>query len=211
MIIAGLFKAFLDVAVRRFEFQFCHAVRRECEIHESCSRSGENQNSRFKSTCIRASFSRFFDLAVDIFACAHFRTSLLARARAHSGAVCRTCERKAMRGQCHELSHVFFVATLHHFSKSCYFSSQKHGFPLLACFVALNLGFAIATCALARARSKVLQEVLMCALARARSKVSQCCPNMSQGQILEFRCLEGNYRHFSHVVAMIAQQRDDHE
>ena len=77
--------------------------------------------------------------------------------------------------------------------------------------IALLFGIAIATCALARARSKVLQEVLMCALARARSKVSQCCPNMSQGQILEYRFLEGNYRHYSHVVVMIVQHRDDHE
>ena len=83
LILAGLFNAFSDAALRRFEFQFCHAVRRE--IHESCSGSGEEQNRRFKSTCIRASFSRFFDLAVATFACAHFRTSLLARARAHSG------------------------------------------------------------------------------------------------------------------------------
>ena len=73
------------------------------------------------------------------------------------------------------------------------------------------LSFAIATCALARARSKVLQEVLMCALARARSKVSQCCSNMSRGQILEFRFLDWNYRHSSHVVVMIVQHRDDHE
>ena len=76
--------------------------------------------------------------------------------------------------------------------------------------VALNLGFAIATCALAAARSKGLQAVLMCALAAARSISSQCCSNMSQGQILEFRFLDANYVHFSHVVAMVAQPRDDH-
>ena len=184
-------------------------VRRE--IHESCSGSGEEQNRRFKSTCIGASFSRFFDLAVDIFACAHFRTSLLARARAHSRDVCRTRESKAMRRQFHDHSHVFFVVTLHQFSKSCYFSSQKHGFRFLAPCVALNFGIAVATCALARARSKVLQEVLICALARARSKVAQSCSNMSGGQILEFRFLEGNYRHSSHVVDMIAKHRHDHE
>ena len=39
------------------EFRYCHAVRRE--IHESCSGSGEEQNRRFKSTYIGASFSRF--------------------------------------------------------------------------------------------------------------------------------------------------------
>ena len=77
--------------------------------------------------------------------------------------------------------------------------------------VALNFEIAIPTCALVRARSKVVQAVLMCALARARSKVPQCCSNMSQGQILEFRFSEGNYRHLLHVVAMIAQHRDDHE
>ena len=82
---------------------------------------------------------------------------------------------------------------------------------IIPSYVALNFDIAIATCALVRARSKVVQAVLMCALARARSKVPQCCPNMSQGQILEYRCLEGNYRHFSNVVAMIAQHRDDHE
>ena len=142
------------------------------EIHESCSGSGEEQNCRFKSTCIGVSVSRFFDLAVDIFACAHFRTSFLARARAHSRDFCRTCESKAMRRQFHDRSHVFFVVTLHQFSKCCYFFSQKQGFPFLARFVVLLLSFAIATCALARARSKVLREVLMCALARARSKVA---------------------------------------
>ena len=150
----------------------CHAVRRG--IHESRSRSGEEQNRRFKSTCIGASFSRFFDLAVDIFACAHFRTSLFARARAHSRDFCRTCESKAMRRQFHDHSHVFFVVTLHHFSKSCCFSSQKQGFRFLAPCVALNFGIAVVTCALARARSKVLQEVLICALARARSEVRKC-------------------------------------
>ena len=116
-----------------------------------------------------------------------------------------------MRRQFHDHSHAFFVVTLHQFSKCCYFSSQKHGFPFLARFVVLLLSFAIATCALARARSKVLQDVLMCALARARSKVSQCCSNMSRGQILEFRFLERNYKHSSHVVDMIAQHRHDHE
>ena len=181
------------------------------QIHESCCGSGEEQNRRFKSTCIRASFSRFFDLAVDIFACAHFRTSLLAAATAHSRDLCRTCESKAMRRELHHHSHCFFVVTWHQFSKSCYFSSQKHGFPLLARFVVLNLSFAIATCALVRARSKVLQEVLICALARARSKVAQSCSHMSGGQILEFRFLEGNYRHSSHVVYMIAKHRLDHE
>ena len=129
----------------------------------------------------------------------------------HSGHLCSTCESKAMRRQLHDHSHVFFVVTLHQFSECCYFSSQKHGFPFIARDVVLLLSFAIATCALARARSKVLQEVLMCALARARSKVSQCCSNMSQRQILEFRFLDGNYRHYSHVVVMIAQHRDDHE
>ena len=187
----------------------CHAVRRE--IHESCSRSGEEQNRRFKSTCIGASFSRFFDLVVDIFECAHLRTSLLARARAHSRDFCRTCESKAMRRELHRHSHCFFVVTLHHFSKSCYFSSQKHGFRFLAPCVALNLGIAVATCALTRARSKVLQAVLICALARARSKVAQSSSHMSGGQILEFRFLEGNYRHSSHVVAMIAKYRLDGE
>ena len=116
-----------------------------------------------------------------------------------------------MRRQFHDHSHVFFVVTLHQFSKSCYFSSQKHGFRFLAPCVALNFGIAVATCALARARSKVLQEVLICALARARSKVAQSCSNMSGGQILEFRFLQGNYRHFSHVVDMIAKHRHDHE
>ena len=198
---------FRTVAFRRFEFQFCHAVRRE--IHESCSRSGEEQKGRSKSICIRASFPRLFDLAVDIFACAHFRTSLLARGRAHSRDFCRTCESKAMRRQFHAHSHVFFVVTLHQFSKSCYFSSQKQGFPFLAPSVALNFGIAVATCAPARARSDVLQEVLLCALARARSKVAQSCSNMSRGQILEFRFLEGNYRHSSHVVDMIAKYRLD--
>ena len=147
-------KHFRTVAFRRFEFQCCHAVRRE--IHESCSGSGEEQNRRFKSTCIGASFSRFFDLAVDIFACAHFRTSLLARARAHSRDVCRTCESKAMRRQFHDHSHVFFVVTLHQFSKSCYFSSQKHGFRSLAPCVALNFGIAVATYALAPALAQGL-------------------------------------------------------
>ena len=110
------------------------------ELHESCSGSGEEQIRRFKSTCIGASFSRFFDLTVGIFACAHFRTSFLARARAHSRDVCRTCESKAMRRQFHDRSHVLFVVTLHQFSKSCYFSSQKHGFRFLAPCVALNFG-----------------------------------------------------------------------
>ena len=74
----------------------------------------------------------------------------------------------------------------------------------------------IATCALARARSKVLQEVLMCALARARSKVAQFCSNMRGGQIFEFRFPEGNYRHFSHVspwslsLAMIMGDLSEH-
>ena len=116
-----------------------------------------------------------------------------------------------MRRQFHDHSHVFFAVTLHQFSKSCYFSSQKHGFRSLARCVALNFAIAIATCALARARSKVLQEVLICALARARSKVAQSRSNMSGGQILEFRFLEGNYRHSSHVVYMIAMHRLDHE
>ena len=88
-----------------------------------------------------------------------------------------------MRRQFHDHSHVFFFVTLHQFLKSCSFSSQKHGFRFLAPCVALNLGIAVATCALARARSKVLQEVLICALARARSKVAQSCSNMSGGQI----------------------------
>ena len=113
--------------------------------------------------------------------------------------------------QFHDHSHVFFVATLHQFSKSCYFSSQKHGFQSLAPCVALNFRIATATCALARARSKVLQEVLICALARARSKVAQSSSHVGGGQILEFRFLQGNYRHFSHVVDMIAKHRHDHE
>ena len=113
--------------------------------------------------------------------------------------------------QFHDHSHVFFVVTLHQFSKSCYFSSQKHGFRFLAPCVALNLGIAVATCALARARSKVLQEVLICVLARARSKVAQSSSHVGGGQILEFRFLEGNYRHSSHVVAMIAKYRLDGE
>ena len=115
-----------------------------------------------------------------------------------------------MRRQFHDHSHVFFVATLHHISKSCYFSSQKHGFRFLAPCVALNFGIAVATCALAAARSKVLQEVLMCALARARSKVAQSCSHMSGGQIVEFRFLEWNSSDFSHVY-MIAKYRLDHE
>ena len=180
------------------------------EIQESCSGSGEEQIRRLKSTCIGASFSRFSALAVDIVACAHFRTPLLARARAHSRDVRRTCESRAMRRQFHDHSHAFFVVTLHQFSKCCYFSSQEHGFRFFVRCVALNLSFAMATCALARARSEVLQEVLMCALARARSKVSQCCSNTSEGQFWEFRFLEGNYRHSSHVVDMVAQHRDDH-
>ena len=116
-----------------------------------------------------------------------------------------------MRRQFHDLSHVFFAATLHQFSKSCSFSSQKHGFRFLAPCVALNFGIAVATCALARARSKVLQEVLICALARARSKVAQSSAHVGGGQILEFRFLEGNYRHSPHVVYMIAMHRVDHE
>ena len=128
---------------------------------------------------------------------AHFRSLLLAAARAHSGDLCRTCGSEAMHRQFHDHSHAFFVVTLHQFSKCCYFFSQEHGFRFFVRCVALNLSFAMATCALARARSKVLQEVLMCALARARSKVSQCCSNMSRGQILEFRFLEGNYKHSS--------------
>ena len=56
-----------------------------------------------------------------------------------------------------------------------------------------------------------MQEALMRALARARSKVAQSCSHMSGGQILEFRFLEGNYRHSSHVVYMIAKHRLDHE
>ena len=120
-----LFKVF-SCLWHRFLHQISH------EIHESCSGLGEEQNRRFKSTCIRASFSRFFDLAVDIFACAHFRTSLLAAARAHSCDLCRTCESKAMRRELHRHSHCFFVVTWHRFSKCCYFSSQKHGFPFLA-------------------------------------------------------------------------------
>ena len=116
-----------------------------------------------------------------------------------------------MRRELHRHSHCFFVVTWHQFSKCCYFPSQEHGFPFLARFAVLNLSFAIATCALARARSKVLQEVLMRALARAGSKVAQSCSHMSGGRIWEFRFLEGNYGHSSHVVAMIAQHRDDHE
>ena len=56
--------------------------------------------------------------------------------------------------------------------------------------VALNFDIAIATCALVRARSKVVQAVLMCALARARSKVPQCCSNMSEARFSHFdsRC-----------------------
>ena len=150
----GFLSLFWSVGLRRFEFRNCHAVRRE--IHESCSGSGEEQNRRFKITCIRSSFSRFSDLAVDIFACAHFRTSLLPRARAHSRDFCRTCESKAMRRQFHDLSHVFFVATLHQFSKSCYFASQKQGFRFLAPCVALNFGIAVATCALAPALAQGL-------------------------------------------------------
>ena len=165
-------------------FRFCHGARRE--IHESCSRYSEAQKSRFKSTCTGASFSRFFDVAVDIFACARFRTSFFAAAAAHSRDLYRTCESEPMRRELHDHLHSFFVMTLHQFSKSCYFFSQEQGFRFLARFVALNFGIAIAFCALARARSKVLQEVLSCALARARSKVSQCCSNMGQGQILEF-------------------------
>ena len=136
---------------------------------------------------------------------------LPAAATAHSRDLCRTCESQATRRELHDHSHSLFVVTLHQFSECCCFSSQKHGFRFFARCVALNFGIATATCALARARSKVLQEVLMCALARARSKVSQCCSNMSQRQILEFRFLDGNYRHYSHVVVMIAQHRDDHE
>ena len=123
---------------------------------------------------------------------------------------CRNCDSEAMRRELHDHSHSLFVVTLHQFSECCYFSSQKHGFRFFARCVALLFEIAIATCALARARSKVLQEVLMCALAWARSKVSQCCSNMSEGQILEFRFLEGNYTHLSHVVAMVAQAHDDH-
>ena len=125
--------------------------------------------------------------------------------------LCKTCESRAMRRELHDHLHLLFVVTLHQFSECCYFSSQKHGFRFFARCVALHFGIAVATCVLARARSKVLQAVLICALARARSKVSQCCPNMSQGQILEFRLLERNYKHFLHVVAMVAQHRDDHE
>ena len=125
--------------------------------------------------------------------------------------LCKTCQSKAMRRELHDHSRSFFVVPLHQFSKSCYFSSQKHGFRFVGRCVALNFGIAVATCALARARSKVLQAVLMCALARARSNVAQCCSNMREGQIWEFRFLEGKYRHFSHVVAMIAKHRHDHE
>ena len=109
---------------------------------------------------------------------------LFLAATAHSSDLCRTCGSEAMRRQFHDHSHAFFVVTLHQFSKCCYFCSQEHGFRFFVRCVALNLSFAMATCALARARSKVLQEVLMCALARARSKVSQCCSHMSEGQIL---------------------------
>ena len=136
---------------------------------------------------------------------------LLAAATAHSCNLCSTCVSEAMRRELHDDSDSFFVVTLLQFSKCCYFSSQKHSFRFLACCVALNFIIAVGTCALARARSKVLQEVLMCALARARSKVAQSCSNMSGGQILEFRFLQGNYRHFSHVVDMIAKHRHDHE
>ena len=116
-----------------------------------------------------------------------------------------------MRRRFHDHSQVFFVVTLLQFSKSCYFSSQKHGFQSLAPCVALNFGIAMATGALARARSKVLQEVLICALARARNKVAQSCSHMGGGQILEFRFLEKNFKHSSHVVYMIAKHRLDHE
>ena len=142
---------------------------------------------------------------------AHFRTLLLAAATAHSHDLCKTCESKAMRRELHDHSHSFFAVTLHQFSECCYFSSQEHGFRFFVRCVALNLSFAMATCALARARSKVLQAVLMCALARAGSKVPQCCSHMSGGRIWEFRFLEGIYRHSSHVVDMIAKHRHDHE
>ena len=115
-----------------------------------------------------------------------------------------------MRRELHDHSHWLFVVTLHQFSECCYFSSEEHGFRFIARCVALNLCSAIATCALARARSKVLQEVLMCALARARSKVAQSCSHMSGGQILEFRFLDLNYKHFPHVVAMVAEHHNDH-
>ena len=189
--------------------KFCHGAW--CEFHGSCSRCSGTQQSRFESTCIRASFSRFFDVAVDIFACAHFRTLLLAAATAHSRDLCRTCESEAMRRELHDHSHSLFVVTLHQFSQCCYFFSQTHGFRFVNRCVALNFGIAVATCALARARSKVLQAVLMCALVRARSNVTQCCSNMREGLIWKFRFLEGNYKHFSHVVAMIAKHRHDHE
>ena len=81
----------------------------------------------------------------------------------------------------------------------------------MAPYVALNFRIATATCALARTRSKVLHEVLICALARARSKVAQSSSHVGGGQILEFRFLQGNYRHSSHVVDMIAKHRHDHE
>ena len=63
----------------------------------------------------------------------------------------------------------------------------------LARCVALLFETAIATCALGRARSKVLQDVLMCALARSRSKVSQCCSNMSEGQIWGISISRGKF------------------
>ena len=144
---------------RRFAFQFCHAVRRE--VHESCSCSDEAQYSRFKSICIRALFSRFFDVAVDIFACAHFRTLNLAAATTHSCDFCRTCVSEAMCQQLHDHSHSVFAVILHQFSKCSYFSIQNHSFRFVARCVALLFEIAIATCVLARVRSKALQEVLI--------------------------------------------------
>ena len=140
----------------------------------------------------------------------HFRTLLPAAATAHSRDLCRTCESEATRREFQDHSHSVFVVTSHQFSECCCFFSHKHGFRFFACSVALLFGIAIATCAIARARSKVLQGVLICVLARARSKVAQCCSNMSEGQMWEFRFPEGNYMHFSHGVAMIARHHDDH-
>ena len=128
---------------------------------------------------IRASFSRFFDLAVTIFACAHFRTSFLARARAHSRDFCRTCESKAMSRQFHDHSHVFFVVTLHQFSKSCYFSSQKHGFRFLAPCVALNFGIAVATCSSPREKQSSAGSANMCS---GPSQEQGCAEQLARGR-----------------------------
>ena len=152
-------------------------------------------------------FRGFLDVAVDIFAVAQFRirSSLQPQripATSPGLVKVKSCVDSFMiihmcsaQRSCVDFENVVISLARAHIS-SC---------------VALNFEIAIAICALAAARSKVLQSLLMCVLAAARSISSQCCSNISEGQILEYRFLEGNHRHFSNVVAMIARHRDGHE